>query len=203
MFEEYGSPYLLQDYLGRSEFVLKPHMLDHSESSELLHDVSPHSAESLAEGRAWTAFSDALIIQACAFTVCWGLPEQRLPSTRPCLPSLSLCPSDPELRCFFFLPLLPAWTFDQTIILASCSLILSGFFLVVFQVLGLWLWPSTEVQRKQISHVEMWRPSLTLGGGWFSSHSVWLGVGEPYMPFQVGQSLEYNAVIRRMHWYQI
>lgn len=130
--------------------------------------------------------------------------SQSLPSTRPCLPSLSLCPSDPGLcSFFFFLPLLPMWTFDQTIILASCSLILSGFFLVVFQILGLWLWLSIEVQRKQIRHVEMWRPTSTLGGGWFSSCSMWLGVGEPYMRFQVGQSLEYNAVFRRTHLFHI
>lgn len=135
-------------------------------------------------------------------SVCWGLPK---PAQHQTLPSIFVpLPIWPRaLQFFFFLPLLPMWTFDQTIILASCSLILSGFFLVVFQILGLWLWLSIEVQRKQIRHVEMWRPTSTLGGGWFSSCSMWLGVGEPYMRFQVGQSLEYNAVFRRTHLFHI
>lgn len=87
--------------MGRSEFVLKLHRLDHSESSELLHDVSLHSAESLAEGRAQRAFSDALIIQAGAFSLLG--PPKACPAPDP---AFHLCPFahlTPGSAVFFFL----------------------------------------------------------------------------------------------------
>lgn len=81
------------------------------------------------------------------FTVGLGLTEERLPSTEPYPPSLSLCPSDAELSRF-----LPAsamcvdfWSDND----GNHSLILSAFFLVLFQLLWLWLSPSADVQRRQ------------------------------------------------------
>lgn len=96
-----------------------------------------------------------LVLWSCMlepFTVCLGPIEMRLPRTKPYLPSLSLCPWDAELSRF-----LPAsatcmdfWSDNG----GSHSQILSAFFLVLFQILWLWLSP---LPRYREGRIAMWR----------------------------------------------
>lgn len=141
-------------FLRRSEFVSKASQSwSISNWSQPFRGPHPYSAESLAETKALPPCFGALVIQPWALHRLPG-PHRGKTAQYKTLPSiLFLCPSDPELS-----RLLPAsaicvdfWPDND----GSHSLILSAFFFVLFQILWLWLSPSTEVQRRQNSHVEI------------------------------------------------
>ena len=103
--------------LARPEFILKPHKMDQPESSELLPDPHPYSAESC-----WGKNSNKI------FLVLWSSkPEPSLSawaSQRRDHPApnttLHRCPFDhlTQSSADFFLPQLPMCTSDQTVMAA-------------------------------------------------------------------------------------